>query len=119
MSRLYTGGALGSAPIAVPSSLGLCGDVLLAGQGAPADRDLLNHRIHSSFLSVTRALCMAWDSLVTSAESLETDIPKEGRKRRAHFMLFVQKPPGLEPLSHSSFTAAHISLGHRIRFLAA
>ena len=34
-------------------------------------------------------------------------------------MLFVQKLPGLEPLSHSSFTAAHISLGHRIQFLAA
>ena len=26
MSRLYTGGALGSAPIAVSSSMGLCGE---------------------------------------------------------------------------------------------
>lgn len=34
-------------------------------------------------------------------------------------MLLVLKPPGLEPLSHSSFTAAHISVGHRIQFLAA
>ena len=110
MSRLYTGGALGSAPIAVPSSLGLCGDVLLAGQVAPADRDLLNHRIHSSFLSVTRALCMAWDSLVTSAESLETDIPKEGRKQRASSVRALNLgPEGPESLMKCPvFTEKHL-----------
>lgn len=82
--------------------------MLLAGQLPPADHDLLNHGIHPSFLSVTRALHIAWDPVVTSAESLETDVPKEGRKRRAHLMLFVQKPPGLESLSLIFHSCTHL-----------
>lgn len=101
MSRLYTGGALGSAPIAVPSSLGLCGEdgVCCWQVSFPQLTMIFSTMEYTQAFSVTRALLTAWDPVVTSAESLETDVPKEGRKRRAHFMLFVQKPLGLE--SHS------------------
>ena len=57
--------------------------MLLAGQPRPSDHDLFKHRTLLSFLSVSRAPHTAHYSGLTSAESLETDIPKEGRKRRA------------------------------------
>jgi hypothetical protein len=40
---------------------------------------------------------MAWCSMVTSAESLEIDIPEDGRVEKV-FPCDVQQPPGLEPL---------------------
>ena len=55
--------------------------VLLASQPPPSDHDLLKHRASPSFLSVPGALHTV-RTLLTSAESLETDT-KEGRKGRA------------------------------------
>lgn len=102
MGRLYTEGAHGMALIAVGlytegaqewhSLLRGRWCVLLAGQPPPSDRDLLKHSASPSFLSVPGALHTVC-TLLTSAESLEADIPKEGRKRRA-LHVFVPQPPG-------------------------
>lgn len=90
--------------------------VLLGGSASPSDCDLLKHSASPSFLSVPGALHTVC-TLLTSAESLEADIPKEEEARRA-LHLCPTATQGLRPLS-SSVHSQHTSLGARgIHFLA-
>ena len=59
-----------------------CGEDGVSPRPPPSDHDLLKHRTRPSFVSAPGALHMIC-TLLTSAESLETDIPKEGRQGRA------------------------------------
>ena len=89
--------------------------VFLVALPPPSDRGLLEHRNMTDPSLGPRDPHRACCSLVTSAESLETDIPEDGRTGGRSMLIILQLMA--RNLLECLFTATRVPAGHK--FLAA